>query len=381
MRYYPNFDDPYEAEEVREIKAKPWQVQALRVNPGYMGWGPHEDCMIQKAGHDYGWAGNIVINSWEEFGWMPDNLNVVANFYFHIDRDAKQCDVCGGSGTSLDAQWVTESWYHHTSPFRVEDIEDDLQAQRVMEQIGISFRDNKLGKPVKVVPVDRLISDQEGDWAVTQFENNLLLDPRIKEMVDKYGPPFLAHCWSCIANNGEWNTSLTQDEVDRLWENRRLGLNFKEKPTVEAVNLWAKSATMPHDAINASICMVQRCKRLGIPMECETCKGMGHIYTEPEPRLELVLWVLHPHKGCGRAVTIRSIKEDQVKLAIRYLKKCHASAIKEIWKGVLKWPRLARIKKTKKARDTDGKGKKKEHPGKRYPSLMDFLTAKLEGKV
>ena len=179
-------------------------------------------------------------------------------------------------------------------------------------------------------------------------------------MVERYGEPFREHVASTVQNGGEWSTALAQDEVDALWAEKRLGLQFTEKPTAEQVNLMAKAGPpMLHDGINMSICCNQRCKRLGIPVPCTECKGEGAVYTVPEPRLELVLWILHPRKGCGRAVVVRSIKEEEVRLAMAFLKKCYASFTKDIWRRVLAWPRLPRPKARRKAKDGKGKGKSK----------------------
>ena len=317
MRYPIDPKDPDDVKEAEEIGAKPWMLRALDLNPNYMGWGPHEDYMVQEEGHDYGWAQNHYIENWADFKWTPDDLNVIANFYFHIDRESKYCETCGGTGAHPDAQWVTESWYWHTSPFTTPDFAE-MQSKMIMERVcGPSG-------------VQSVIPRGQGP------QSELYL-----AMVAKYGEPFTEHCIDTIGNGGEWSSNLTQDEVDALWDNKRLGLEFKEKPTAEQVNLWARERKgLGHDAINRMICCEARLKRLGIPHSCETCKGSGSIYTVPEPRLELVLWILHPRKGCGRAVVVKNIKEEEVKLAIHYLKKAYASFTSDIWKRILKWPRM-----------------------------------------
>jgi hypothetical protein len=324
MRYPIDLKDPDDVKEAEELGAKPWMLAALTLNPSYMGWGPHEDYMIQQEGRDYGWATNHFIETWADFKWEPDDFNVVANFYFHIDHESKICETCGGTGAHPDAQWVTESWYQHTSPFTTPDFRE-YQTKMIMECFcGPSH-------------VEGVIPRGQGP------KSELYL-----AMVDKYGEPFVEHCMDTIGNGGSWDSALTQDEVDALWEQKRLGLEFKEKPTAEDVNLWQKRSHEPghgfsgHDAINRSICCGVRLNRLSIPHYCETCKGTGSVYTVPEPRLELVLWMLHPRKGCGRAVVVKNIKEEEVKLAVQYLKKAYASFTKDIWKHILKWPHMVR---------------------------------------
>jgi len=345
MRYYPDMEDKYDREEVEEMGAKRWMLNALRFNPSYMGWGPFEDYMAQRPGEDHGWATNTFIGDWPSFKWQPNDLNVIANFYFHIDRDSRPCEACGGKGIGPDAQWVYNSWYRHTSPFYQRGHED-LRAKAFMERIcgGPS--------PDGIVKAGQALAPHTTPGLSSSNYN----DPKLKAMVDRYGKPFEDHVFYTVQNGGEWCTALTQDEVDALWEGKRLGLQFTEKPTAEQVNLMAKKGPMLHDGINMSICCEQRCKRLGIPVPCTECKGNGYIYTVPEPRLELVLWVLHPRKGCGRAVVVKSIKEEEVRLAMAFLKKCYASFTKDIWKRVLTWPRLPKPKAGKRTKD--GKGRK-----------------------
>lgn len=341
MRYPIDPKDPDDLKEVEELGAKPWMLRALTLNPSYIGWGPFEDYMCQKEGGDYGWAQHHFIGTWAEFKWTPDDLNVVANFYFHITRESEYCKTCGGTGAHPDAQWITESWYRNDSPFTTPDWRE-IQAKSVMERIC---------GPRGVEPV---IPRGQGP------KSDLYL-----AMVAKYGEPFTEHCMDTIGNGGEWSTNLTQDEVDALWDNKRLGMEFKDKPTAEQVNLWARSNRgIGHDAINRSICCEARLKRLGIPHLCEACKGSGAVYTVPEPRLELVIWMLHPRKGCGRAVVVKDIKEEEVKLAVKYLKKAYASFTKDIWKRILKYPRMPKPPR-KPGRKPNKVTKKKVKKGKK----------------
>lgn len=49
------------------------------------------------------------------------------------------------------------------------------------------------------------------------------------------------------------------------------------------------------------------------------CEG-GFIYDEPEARVALQLWILHPRKGASRGVYIKNIEENEVSEVIQYLK-------------------------------------------------------------
>ena len=129
----------------------------------------------------------------------------------------------------------------------------------------------------------------------------------------------IADDWYDFAGTGrEWCHNITQDEVDALVENKRLW-DFKGKnPTADEVNQWSQKG-IGHDAINRMICVEQRAKRLGVYGQCEHCEGYGHIYTEDKGKLGLVLWVLHPRKGCSRGIHIKEIQKHELTSAVNYL--------------------------------------------------------------
>ena len=114
-----------------------------------------------------------------------------------------------------------------------------------------------------------------------------------------------------------WMESLTQDEVDVLWENGRLR-NFRKKPTAKQVNSMAKKEFI-HDSLNQMICVEQRAKRLGVYGFCSECDGIGRIFDEEKAHLELQLWVIHPRKGCSRGVRIKNINKDDLPEAVALL--------------------------------------------------------------
>lgn len=119
-------------------------------------------------------------------------------------------------------------------------------------------------------------------------------------------------------NDCAWVYHLTDLEVDALWEAKRLG-DFKEKPTPEMVNDWARKG-IGHDGINQYICVKARAEHQGVYGFCEACKGKGYVYTKPTAKLGLVLWVLHPRKGCSRGVHIKEIQRRELKSVFEYLK-------------------------------------------------------------
>lgn len=129
----------------------------------------------------------------------------------------------------------------------------------------------------------------------------------------------LTEDWYDFAGTGRrWCDKLTQHEVDALWNNGRLS-HFPEKPTAEAVNDWSRRG-IGHDAINRYICVKARAEREAVYGECEHCAGKGSVFTAEHCNLALVLWVLHPRKGCSRGVMVKSLTEDQLPEVRAYLR-------------------------------------------------------------
>jgi hypothetical protein len=122
-----------------------------------------------------------------------------------------------------------------------------------------------------------------------------------------------------------WNKDITQDEVQALVDSGRLmdwthdfvaGEGWKKKvpeyvPTAAEVNA-AQSGFRSHDAINRGILTEARLKRLGLPVLCPNCEGRGETFTEPAAHVSLVLWWLHPRKGCSRGIEVTRIERGDL---------------------------------------------------------------------
>lgn len=139
--------------------------------------------------------------------------------------------------------------------------------------------------------------------------------------------------WYDFEHTGrKWNHNITQDEVQALVDRDRLhdfthtyeksvGWQKREDgyiPTAEEVNAWSKEG-FGHDSINHYVCVNQRAERLGVYGLCSSCEGEGYVYTEPAAKLGLVLWVIHPRKGCSRGIHIKDLKQENVIPAMKYL--------------------------------------------------------------
>ena len=132
----------------------------------------------------------------------------------------------------------------------------------------------------------------------------------------------LNRSWYDFERTGKrWCDKITQDEVDALWEARRLRTYFNEKPTADKVNEAAKQHAFVHDGINRWVCVKTRAKRLGIYGDGENKDCIdGVIYDSDKATLKLQMWFIHPRKGASRGVILQNIKENEVEAVINYLK-------------------------------------------------------------
>lgn len=110
-----------------------------------------------------------------------------------------------------------------------------------------------------------------------------------------------------------WNRAITEDEVEAL---RAAGRVRRDGPHTAAE---FNATPHAHDAINRSILIEARAKRLGVWGWCEKCDGEGYVYTSPDWRLVLTLWVMHPRKGASRGVEIADIKRREVPAVVKFL--------------------------------------------------------------
>lgn len=301
MRHLP--EDEYDQKEASKLGSPDWMLEVLKANPDYCSWGPHEDYMWKEGdGRD----SRILKESWQDFGpWELDDMNEVVNFYFQIGRDSKECPTCAGRFYHPDSQWVSESFYSHSSPFKRQ-TERDIQGKAIMARFGSP----------ETTPVH----------GYGGFPS--------EECFSKYGPEFQSFCEE-MRNHHCWNDRITQDEVDVLIEGGRLhdltsewtkGEGWKPKSsaaviTPEMVNAQQGpgSGLLSHDAINRGVLIETRLKRFGMPLYCPECAGDGSVYTADHPNLSLVLWVLHPRKGCSRGVEVKNIQQEELPLVREWL--------------------------------------------------------------
>lgn len=228
MRYY-------DEEDTKELNAEQWQLDLLKLNPGYCGWGPHEDYMWKEGD---GWNSRVISPTWPEFGpWNLDDLNECVNFYFEVSRESKDCETCGGDGYHPDARSVVNTFYRH----------------------------------------------------------------------------------QCGPGQVEWNDKITEDEAEALVKAGRAPAGS----TAESINAQNRPGArgMGHDAINRHILIETRLARLGLPMRCQECGGHGYVYTAPAAHVSLVLWWLHPRKGCSRGIMVELVEQADLPAIFAFLAK------------------------------------------------------------
>lgn len=265
MRIYPESES--DREEVELMKAEQWQVDALKMNPDYVFWGPYEDYMANSGS---GWDSCLTVKDWRSFDFPLDKYNEVVNFYFEVDRTARECYACNGYGYNERTKIIRDNFHQH-SGYPNEWVDIGWSSDITAEEVEALAKAGRLGR---------------------FFEDDVGFD---KE-------------------NEVWKKKVYRDGRN-VWE----VCDKPEMPTPEEVNQWNKGG-LGHDAINRLILVKARAESLGVYGLCPNCGGSGSVYIEPKAKLGLVLWILHPRKGCSRGVHVEEIKKEEVGEVVEYLK-------------------------------------------------------------
>jgi hypothetical protein len=109
MRTFPETED---REEVEQLRAEPWMLDLLKLNPHYVFWGPHEDYMWKEG---QGWDSRVILARWADM-WGLDELNECVNFYFHVERESKDCEACERSGYNEATKALADDFYAFDKP-------------------------------------------------------------------------------------------------------------------------------------------------------------------------------------------------------------------------------------------------------------------------
>lgn len=257
MRTPPEDDD--DQQELSRLNVEPWMIDHLKLNPEYVHWGPGEDYMSTKG---ESWGASQEVDGWSAFGpWDLDELNECVHFYFELDRPSEKCEACDHSGYNPETKIIADTFY---------DFGD----------FGIDF-------------------------------STMTMHGSIESARKPNG-----------ATGRKWSDKITQDEVDALVSAGRLGGNPVSAAEVNAANSGAQHGfnRYDHDAINRSILIETRAKRLGVYGMCPSCEGRGYVFAAARGHLNVVLWMLHPRKGCSRGVRVRNLSAADADAAKQWLR-------------------------------------------------------------
>jgi len=271
MRTYDKYD-------AQEINASQWQLDLLQLNPDYVSWGPHEDYMWKDG---QGWDSSKYFNSWKDFGpWQLNDLNECVNFYFEVTRESHECEHCTGIGLNQETKKLSDEWYSSNNTRYV--------------SLGNCRRYN----------------DNAWKYHLTEVEIEALVEGgRLTDL---------------MKNGNSWYYKKDENWYLREWSEGKgwsEGVQCEKPiiPTPEVVNEWAKKG-IGHDSINQWICVKSRAKHLGVYGHCEHCEGRGHIFDADCASINLILWMLHPRKGCSRGVEIKNIQQEELPEIFAFLK-------------------------------------------------------------
>lgn len=264
-----NPDDASDIKEAELIKAEKWQLNALSLNPEYVWWGNFEDYMWKEK--ERGWEAPIEYKSFSEM-FSLDELNECVNFYFGVSRKQCECATCEGTGLNPATKRIFDDWYDFNNTGRRWDKKITDHEVEALVQHG------------------RLHDLMPGTWK-RYFEEENCWKELDREKLDEQG------------KKGAW-----------------IVCEQPEFPTAQQVNDWASGRGMGHDAINKAICVEARAKREGVYGLCPICKGRGSVFVEPNAKLHLQLWIIHPRKGCSRGVFVEEIQENELPQVKEFLK-------------------------------------------------------------
>lgn len=267
MRMLPEDDE--EKNELTRLNVEPWMVDHLKLNPEYVHWGPGEDYMSNRG---ESWDVSQEVDGWSSFGpWKLDDYNECVNFYFELARPSEKCEACDQSGYNPETKVIADTFYDH--------------------------------------------GDYRIDFGTMTMHGSLVCAQKPRG-----------------ATGRRWCDAITQDEVDALvaacrlrsfdTANRRLVSVPRTAAEVNAANAQGAKHhhDLYHDGINRGILIEQRAKRLGVWGTCPSCDGHGYAFTAPRGHLNVVLWILHPRKGCSRGVRVTKLSEADADSAKQWLR-------------------------------------------------------------
>lgn len=279
------------------IKTLP-SYEAEKTDPGYrsyIGWCPDDDYMRG----DGQWNTNFVYETWEDFyKEMKDcdiDFNLVADFYFRINSDSKECPACDGCGYNKETKKIEEDFYDSKKTGR------KWHNNITQDEVEALMRKGRI--PVKT-------------WKYNIFETSSI--ETIMSATKRGQFPFKEETES-------YSYYPFYDENDHLWkkiisengESKIVIIPEPQYPTASQINKSYENG-LGHDAINRGILVKQRATRMGVYGHCEDCDGEGYIKLS-EDYLTLYIWLLHPRKGSSKGMTVKRVSIEDFKEVKEYL--------------------------------------------------------------
>ena len=164
------------------------------------------------------------------FDWpLKQTWNGFLNPYY---KHSKNCPECDGSGYSKRAKEISDEWYGslYETNFKPEDtgstpftIQNEKVRKFAARNTYFAIEYQKLGGYDEKVP-------HPNEEQLQEIESNIAY----KTLCDIEAQRLCNH-W-----NASWSHHLAQEDVDALWKEGRLKLDFKDKkPTAKEVNEWS----------------------------------------------------------------------------------------------------------------------------------------------
>lgn len=282
MRKYPNIEDEYDMKELEVLQAAEWQTDLLKLNPSYVWWGCFEDYMSNE---NSGWASRVITPTWKEHkeSWSLDEYNELVNFYFEVNRKSHECPHCKGTAMNEATKKLSDDWY-------------------AFDKNDWVYPNGRDGKRWNNAAWCNHITDVEVEA--------LVKGGRITDLLDKW--------YSYNKIDDKWSY-LHEEEGKPRNEWQWVECERPIMPSAEKVNEWNRNGSFGHDGINQWICVKARAKHLGVYGQCEHCTE-GRIYDEPDAKVALQLWYIHPRKGSSRGVYIEHVEQEDLPQIFEYLK-------------------------------------------------------------
>lgn len=198
-------------------------------------------------------------------------LNKVWKGFINPLPHAPQCSDCQGTGYSPQAKHLSDQWYGHdaafdprstgSEPFTPETLEVRARAEWNVKSHPEYY--GGVSEHAIVREAQRLCDHWNSGWS------HHLDDSDVAALIEADRLYDFTHTWT----------------QGKGWQPK----DPKPIPTAREVNLWSLCG-FGHDACNQWACIKAKCKRLGYPDTCATCKGEGCVWESDSAKQAYENW-------------------------------------------------------------------------------------------